>query len=86
MATTAHDSHGHADHYTPGEMPIADQQATFTGVMGLFKWGSLAIAVSLILLTMWFCTPAGFLPALVVSLIVLILGVVFLRAKPQAAH
>ncbi len=87
MATTpAPDSHGHADDYVPGEMPIAAQRATFRSVLVLFKWASLAIAASLILLTMWFCTPAGFIPSAVVALIVVVLGVVFLRAKPQAAH
>jgi hypothetical protein len=86
MATTAPDSHGDADHYVSGQMPIAGQTTTYRSVMGLFKWSSLVIAASLILLIMWFCTPAGFLPSFVVALIVLVLGVTFLRAKPQATH
>lgn len=81
---TAHDS-SHAE-YHPGDMPIEEQKATFTGVVGMFKWGSLFTAAALILLTMWFCTPAGFFPALVVAVIVLVLGVVFLRTKPEAEH
>jgi hypothetical protein len=80
---TAHDSH--AD-YTPGEMPIAEQAATFTGVVGMFKWGSLAVAASLVMLVLWFCTPAGFIPGVVVALIMVVLGVVFLRSKPGAHH
>ncbi len=79
---SAHDSH--AEHQ-PGHMNISEQTATFQVVTGLFKWGSLAIAASLVLLTLWFCTPAGFLSGFVVALIMVILGVVFLREKP-AAH
>lgn len=69
-----------------GQMNVAEHTATFRSVMGLFKWGSLWTAALLILLTMWFCTPAGFFPALVVTVIVLVIGGVFLRSKPAAAH
>lgn len=69
-----------------GQMDVAEHTATFKGVMNLFKWGSLWTAALLILLTMWFCTPAGFLPALVVTVIVLALGGFFLRSKPGAGH
>ena len=80
---TSHDSHAE---YHPGHMNISEQASTFHSVMGLFKWGSLAVAASLVLLTLWFCTPAGFLPGFVVALIMVILGVIFLREKPSAAH
>jgi len=80
---TSHDSH--TEHH-PGQMNISEQASTFHSVIGLFKWGSLAIAASLVLLILWFCTPAGFLPGFVVALIMVILGVIFLREKPSAAH
>jgi len=80
---SAHDSH--AD-YVPGEMPIAEQSATFTGVMGMFKWGSLLTAASLAWLVLWFCTPAGFFPGLVVAVIMLAVGIFALRSKPGAGH
>ena len=45
-----------------------------------------ALAAFLTLLVFWFCTPAGFLPGVVVAAIIVVLGVVFLREKPVAAH
>jgi len=72
--------------YHPGAMNINEQTSTFHTVMGLFKWGSLAVAASLVLLTLWFCTPAGFGPGFVISAILVILGVVVLRGKKSAAH
>ena len=80
---TAHDSHAEYHH---GDMDVHEQAATFHGVMGLFKWGSLAVAAALILLTFWFCTPAGFLPGFIVAAVVAILGIVFLRGKKTAGH
>ena len=80
---SAHDSHAS---YHPGDMNLTEQSATFQGVMGMFKWGSLAVAASLILLVLWFCTPAGFLPGFVVAAVVVILGVVFLRETKSATH
>jgi Bacterial aa3 type cytochrome c oxidase subunit IV len=80
---SAHDSH--AD-YVPGEMPIAEQAATFHGVMGLFKWGSLVTAAFLTMLVLWFCTPADFFSGAVVAVIILAVGIFTLRAKPDAAH
>jgi hypothetical protein len=70
--------------YTRGEMDIHAQAATFDLVMKLIKWGSLAVAVLLLLPILWFCTDAGFLGAAISSLVVLVLGVVFLRDKGGA--
>lgn len=72
--------------YTPGDMPIAEQTQTYHWVMRLFKWGSLVSAAGLAMLTLWFCTPAGPIPGIVVALIILVLGVVFLRDKSKPAH
>jgi hypothetical protein len=73
--------------YHRGDMPVAEHASTYKGVMGLFKWGALGAADLLILLVMAFCTPAGFFPALVVAVIVLIAGIVGLRgSKAPAAH
>jgi predicted membrane channel-forming protein YqfA (hemolysin III family) len=78
----------HADSVTHqhGQMPIRDHAMTYTGVMGLFKWGALGVADLLIFLTFWFCTPAGFFAALVVSGIVLLAGVAFLGRKKTPGH
>ena len=69
-----------------GEMPVQAQASTYHSVMGLFKWGALGVAALLVLLTLWFCTPAGFVPGFVVAVIMTILGVVFLRGGKTAAH
>ena len=45
-----------ADDYHRGEMDIHEQVATYNAVMGMTKWGSLALAVALLALVLWFCT------------------------------
>ena len=71
--------------YHHGDMPINEHAQTYHGVMGLFKWGALGVADLMILLIMWFCTPAGFFPALIVAVIILVAGVVGLRGSKTAA-
>src|SRR5579875_4079466 len=39
--------------YHHGDMPIVEHAETYSGVMGMFKWGALAVADLLILLTLW---------------------------------
>ena len=72
--------------YQPGDQNIADQLATYSLFGKLMKWGSLAVAVLLVTLVLWFCVNAGFLSGLVTGLVVLSAGVFFLRAKPEPAH
>ena len=80
-------SHAHASGtYTSGDMDIAEHKTTFSFVMGLTKWGSLAIASVLILLVFWFCTPAGFGTGFIVAVIVAALGGFVLSRKPKAGH
>ncbi len=83
--SSAPDHHAPTD-YHAGKMNIDEQSATFLSVVGLFKWGSLALAAILILLIFWFCTPAGFLSGLIVAAIVTILGAVVLRGKKSTVH
>ena len=75
----------HASDHVHGEMEIHQQQTAFKGFMLMTKWGSLAMAVILLAATLWFCTPAGFVGGLVPAVILLALGVFFLREKPGAA-
>ena len=75
-----------ADDYHRGEMDIQEQVATYHAVMGMTKWGSLALAVSILALVLWFCTPAGFIGGLVPALVLLVLGIVFLREKKGGGH
>ena len=75
-----------AHEYHHGEMEITEQVATFHLFNGMTKWGSLAIAVLLVTLVLWFCTDAGFFPGVGAGFVLLVLGIVFLRSKPTQAH
>lgn len=75
-----------ADDYHRGEMDIHEQVSTYHAVMGMTKWGSLALAVAILALVLWFCTPAGFIGGLVPALVLLVLGIVFLREKKGGGH
>ena len=68
-----------ASDYHRGEMDIHEQVATYDLVMGLTKWGSLAIAAFVLFLTLWFCTGAGFLGAFVAAAVLTAVGILVLR-------
>lgn len=72
--------------YHHGDQDISEQLASYRAFGALSKWGSLAVAVLVLMLTLWFCLNAGFLGGLIPGLIVLVLGVVFLRSKPSQDH
>jgi len=76
----------HASDYHRGEMDIQEQASTYALFMGMTKWGSLALAALLVLLVLWFCTPAGFVPGFISAAVLTVLGVFLLREKPAAAH
>jgi len=75
-----------ASEYHRGEMDISEQVATSGVFMFLTKWGSLAIAAALVLFTLWFCTPAGFIPGFISALVLTVIGIIVLRDKPGAGH
>ena len=77
---------GKASDYHRGDQDIHEQVETFHLVMGITKWGSLTFAALILFLTMWFCTSAGFLSALVSAAVVVALGFILLRSKPAAEH
>jgi len=77
---------GSASDYRRGEMDIQEQESTFQLVMGITKWGSLVLAALLLFLVLWFCKPAGFVSGFVSGAVLLGLGIVLLRSKPEAAH
>ncbi len=77
---------GKATEYHRGDMDIHEQVSTFHLVMGMTKWGSMIIAALLAFLTIWFCTPAGFGSALITGLVIVVLGVIFLRSRPEGGH
>jgi hypothetical protein len=71
--------------YHRGEMDITEQVSTFHLFNNMTKWGSLHLASLLVLLVLWFCTPAGFLGAFVTAAVVTVLGVIVLRDKKGAS-
>jgi len=70
-----------ASEYHRGDMDITEQKATYSAVMGLTKWGSLATVVAILMLSLWFATDAGFLGGLIPGVVVLVLGVLLLGGK-----
>ena len=75
---------GQASDYHRGEMDIHAQQSTFHHVMVASKWASLAIAAGVLFLTLWFCTDAGFLSALGSAVVLIAVGIFFLRSSPSS--
>jgi len=75
-----------ASEYHRGEMDIHAQQDTFIGFIKMTKWGALAIAVGVVFFTLLFCTSAGFISAAISAVVLLALGIVFLREKSGPAH
>lgn len=78
---------GPSSDYQHGAMDVSEQQATYSLVMGMTKWGSLVLASFLLFVVLWFCTPdAGFMGAAAGGVVVLVAGIVLLREKPAPAH
>jgi hypothetical protein len=71
----------HASDYHRGAQDIHEQVNTFHAFGAFTKWSSLILAGSLLMLTLWFCTDAGFLGGLVTGLVVLAIGVFALRER-----
>ena len=77
----------HATAYERGQMDIAEQTATYEMFNVMSKWGSLYIGALVLFLVIWFCVGAGFVTAFVSAAVMVGLGTIFLREKPQAeAH
>lgn len=75
-----------AGDYQRGEMDIQEQAATFAAFNGMTKWGSLAVSVLLLFITLLFCTKAGFVGSAIPAVVLLAGGIFFLRDKPATAH
>jgi hypothetical protein len=75
-------------HYERGQMVIREQEQTFDLFIGMAKWGSLAAAALVLLLTLWFCTDAGLMGGAIAAVVVVAIGVLVLKARPaaRAAH
>lgn len=71
--------------YQRGAMDIAEQTATYDLVMGMTKWGALAIAAGVLFFSLLFCTHTGFLGSAAFTAVLIVAGVLMLRSKPEAA-
>ena len=72
--------------YNSGDQDIGEQVSTYNAFGKLVKWGSLAIAALLVMLVIWFCVPAGFFAGAFAAIALAVVGVFFLREKPNAGH
>ena len=75
-----------AAEYHHGQQDIREQQATFHNAMTATKWAILAIAAMVALLTIWFCTGAGFFDAAITAVVIVAVGIFVLRERPSSAH
>ena len=60
--------------YTPGQMDVSQQRSMYHFFNSLVHWGSLTLATGLIFFVSWLCAHLGFLPSLIIALIVAGLG------------
>jgi len=72
--------------YHHGAQNITEQVASYHAFGAMAKWGSLIIGALVLMLTLWFCLSAGFMGGLIPGLVVLGLGIFFLRSKPAQDH
>jgi hypothetical protein len=72
--------------YHHGDQDITAQAATYRLFGTMTRWFCLHLAVLLVMLVLWFCLGASFLGGLIPGLILLAVGVVFLRATPARNH
>jgi len=75
---------GQAHEYHHGDQDISAQVATFRSVMGATKWSSLTVAVGVLFFTLWFCTEAGFLTALISAIVLAAVGIFALQSRSSA--
>eukprot|EP01041_Mallomonas_annulata_P035842 gene35842-58853_t len=73
---------GPSSDYHRGEMDISEQTKTYHLIMGMTKWGSLVLAAFLLCVVMATSTNTGLLGSLAAGVVLLVLGIVFLREKP----
>ena len=77
-ATDAHDA------YVRGSQHIDEQSATFQLFINLAKWGSLLVAAAIAFLVLWFQPGGSFIGGVITAAVILIVGVLALRAKKTA--
>lgn len=83
MADPHHATDAHDD-YVRGSQEISEQNATFELFIGLAKWGSLATAVAIAFLLIWFMPGGSFIAGFITAAVLLVAGIFALRSKKSA--
>lgn len=73
-----------AEAYQRGTMTINEQSATWALFMKLAKWGSLAVAASILFLVMWFHPSGAFFPALIGGVGLFVAGFFYLKSGSKS--
>ena len=81
MADPHHSDAQAHDDYVRGSQEISEQAATYSLFMGLAKWSSLAIAVAIVFLLLWFQPGGSFIAGAIAAFVLLVVGVFALRKK-----
>ncbi|MFN3536513.1 MAG: aa3-type cytochrome c oxidase subunit IV [Brevundimonas sp.] len=82
MAADTHEADHDAEAYLRGTQEITEQVSTWHLFNFLTKWGSLSVAVAVLLFTVWFMPNGGFFPAVISAVVLAVAGWWFLRSKP----
>ena len=76
-----------AETYHHGDQNISEQVQTYRVFDELTKYAALVVGVLVLMLSLWFCLGVGFLGGLIPGLVVLGLGIWFLRrGAPAQEH
>jgi hypothetical protein len=76
----------HEAEYHHGDMDVSEQVRTYEVFGELTKWSCLLIGVAIVFLTMWFCTPIGFLGGAITGVVLFAIGAFVLRRGPSESH
>jgi hypothetical protein len=64
---------------------LIEHEQTYKAFNLLIRWSMVALGSALLMLTMWFATPAGFFAALITGIVVFALGYLFLVRQEEGA-
>ncbi|HEY5070768.1 MAG TPA: aa3-type cytochrome c oxidase subunit IV [Caulobacteraceae bacterium] len=75
-----------ASEHHHGDQPVSEQLSSYRLFQTMAKWSALHLGVLILVLSLWFCVGENFLGGLIPGIVVLALGIWFLRSKPPAEH
>ena len=68
---------------SPEDAQLVEHERTYKAFNVLLRWCMVALASSILFLTLWFASPAGFFGALVIGVLVFAFGYVFLVREEE---